>query len=406
MRASATGCSSITAWTTTCALMRDWAAAQGGRAGLAFAEGFRQHLGHSYPQDNLVCDVLGGIVARLIACCAPRYQTALAVDSSISGRIPSTSPFPIRGLCHESASCRRPGHVSCRMLTAGRGRASRDREDKKPQASEVVFCLDTTGSMGGLIEGAKQKIWSISNQIVAGKPSPNLKVGLLAFRDKGDVYITKMTDLTDDLDAIYSTIKTYKAEGGGDIPESVNQALNESVLKFKWSKEKDTLRIIFLVGDAPPHMDYKNDVRYPETCKVAVKKNIIINTVQCGNDAECTKFWQDISSQAGGAYVQIAQDGAPGPRVVTPQDKRLAEINAELENSTLVYGSKEKQAEGPGFSAEVAGWGQVRPGQGQAIRKGPAPGVKVEAPRGDLAAKPGTRGSRYGRWRWVRRWSR
>src|SRR3954462_122694 len=124
----------------------------------------------------------------------------------------------------------------------------------KPKV-EVVFCLDTTGSMGGLIEGAKQKIWAISNQIVAGRPTPNLKVGLLAYRDRGDAYVTKMTELTDDLDQIYATIKEFKAEGGGDTPESVNQALNDSVTRFKWSDDKETLRIVFLVGDAPPHMD-------------------------------------------------------------------------------------------------------------------------------------------------------
>ena len=66
---------------------------------------------------------------------------------------------------------------------------------------EVVFCLDTTGSMGGLIEGAKEKIWSICNQIAGGKPTPDLKVGLVAYRDKGDDYVTKVYDLTDDLDA-------------------------------------------------------------------------------------------------------------------------------------------------------------------------------------------------------------
>ena len=55
---------------------------------------------------------------------------------------------------------------------------------KKPKV-EVVFCLDTTGSMGGLIDGAKAKIWAICNQIAGGKPTPDLKVGLVAFRDKG-----------------------------------------------------------------------------------------------------------------------------------------------------------------------------------------------------------------------------
>src|ERR1700741_1772782 len=72
----------------------------------------------------------------------------------------------------------------------------------KPQV-EVVFCLDTTGSMGGLIEGAKQKIWAICNQIAGGKPSPDLKVGLVAYRDRGDEYITNVFDLTEDLDAIH-----------------------------------------------------------------------------------------------------------------------------------------------------------------------------------------------------------
>jgi hypothetical protein len=39
--------------------MRDWGAARGRRHGVAFAEGFRQHLGHSYPQDNLIGRLLG-----------------------------------------------------------------------------------------------------------------------------------------------------------------------------------------------------------------------------------------------------------------------------------------------------------------------------------------------------------
>src|SRR6059058_1939318 len=103
---------------------------------------------------------------------------------------------------------------------------------------EVVFCLDTTGSMGGLIDGAKQKIWSLCNQIAGGKPTPDLKVGLVAYRDRGDAYVTKVIDLTDDLDAIHTQLMGFRAAGGGDFPESVNQALNEAVTKISWSKDK------------------------------------------------------------------------------------------------------------------------------------------------------------------------
>src|SRR5262249_24354511 len=125
---------------------------------------------------------------------------------------------------------------------------------EKPKV-EVVFCLDTTGSMGGLIDGAKAKIWSICNQIADGKPAPDLKVGLVAYRDRGDEYVTKVFDLSDDLDAIHGHLKKFVAAGGGDAPESVNAALDDAVNKIKWSTDKKTLRMIFLVGDAPPHMD-------------------------------------------------------------------------------------------------------------------------------------------------------
>jgi Mg-chelatase subunit ChlD len=220
--------------------------------------------------------------------------------------------------------------------------------DDKPAPSakprvEVVFCLDTTGSMGGLIEGAKQKIWSISNQIASGKPTPDLRIGLVAYRDKGDAYVTKVIDLTDDLDAVHDQLKQFKAQGGGDIPESVNQALDDAVNKIKWSPDPKTLKILFLVGDAPPHMDYKDDVKYPETCQKAAARGIVINTIQCGNDPECRKYWQDICRKAEGEYVAIAQDGGV-VAIATDYDKRLDEINRELTRTTLTYGDSRRQA--------------------------------------------------------------
>jgi Mg-chelatase subunit ChlD len=223
--------------------------------------------------------------------------------------------------------------------------AEEKKAEPKPAAKakpkvEVVFCLDTTGSMGGLIDGAKQKIWSICNQIAGGKPTPELKVGLVAYRDKGDAYITKVFDLTDDLDAIHGHLKGFQAQGGGDGPEAVNQALDDAVNKIKWSTDKKTLRIIFLVGDAPPHMDYKDDVKYPDTCKKACEKAIIINSIQCGGDPECMKHWKEICAKAEGSYAQIAQTGGV-VAIPTPFDERLAEINREMARTTLVFGRGE-----------------------------------------------------------------
>ena len=221
--------------------------------------------------------------------------------------------------------------------TFGRSTAApAEHKDPKPQV-EVVFCLDTTGSMGGLIDGAKQKIWSIVNQIASGRPAPEIKVGLVAFRDKGDAYVTKVFDLTTDLDEVHKNLQGFQAQGGGDTPESVNQALNESVTKIKWTKDDNTLRIVFLVGDAPPHMDYKDDVKYPETCKLAAAHGILINTVLCGNDGEAKKHWQEICAKAGGTFAQIAQDGGV-KQIETPYDKELAQINGNLLRTNVCYG--------------------------------------------------------------------
>jgi Mg-chelatase subunit ChlD len=234
-------------------------------------------------------------------------------------------------------------------LTLVLGPAATTRADTKPPPPrprvEIVFCLDTTGSMGGLIEGAKQKIWAISNQIASGKPVPDLKIGLVAYRDRGDEYITRVTDLTDDLDAIQGQLRGFRAAGGGDEPESVNQALHDAVQKIHWSTDKKTLRIIFLVGDAPPHMDYPDDVKYPVTCKTAVEKGIIINTVQCGPSPTTRDVWQDICKRSEGSYVQIAQDGGV-VAIATPFDKRLGEINAEVAGTILAYGDSRMRALG------------------------------------------------------------
>jgi len=211
---------------------------------------------------------------------------------------------------------------------------------------EVVFCLDTTGSMSGLIDAAKQKIWAISNQIASGNPTPRVKIGLVAYRDRRDAYVTKITDLTDDLDAIHSELMSFRAQGGGDFPESVNQALNEAVTKISWGKNKKSLKIIFLVGDAPPHMDYPDDVKYPETCKLAAGSGIIINTIQCGHHADTRNHWEKICRLAEGSYVQIDAKGGPIVTVATPFDAELARINTELSRKTLVYGDERRQVTG------------------------------------------------------------
>src|SRR5450432_776924 len=88
----------------------------------------------------------------------------------------------------------------------------------KPAAPtiEVCFVLDTTGSMSGLIDGAKQKIWSIANEIIRTENHPQVRIALVGYRDKGDDYITKIFDMTDDIDLVFKNLQNFQAGGGGD----------------------------------------------------------------------------------------------------------------------------------------------------------------------------------------------
>jgi Mg-chelatase subunit ChlD len=228
------------------------------------------------------------------------------------------------------------------LITAALGiqplRAQEEKPARKPRI-EVVFVLDTTGSMSGLIEGAKQKIWSIANEMISAQPTPELKLGLIGYRDKGDDYVLKSHPLTDDIDALYGELQKFKADGGGDTPEAVNEALDEAIHKMAWSKDRDVLKIIFLVGDAPPQM-YPGTKHYPDLTRTAVERDIIINTVQCGSMAETTPIWKEIAKFGEGSYAAIAQTGNMAV-VETPMDAELAELNRKMGATLIPYGDGE-----------------------------------------------------------------
>jgi len=204
---------------------------------------------------------------------------------------------------------------------------------------EVCFVLDTTGSMGGLIEGAKQKIWSIANEMISAKPTPEIRLGLVAYRDRGDEYVTRTFALTNDIDAIYGQLQSFRAAGGGDEPESVNEALQDAVRKMSWSQDRRVLKIIFLVGDAPPHMDYADGPKYPQVCQEAVKQDILINTVQCGSISRTTPFWKEIAQLSEGSFAAIAQSGNM-MAMPTPMDSELAELNRKVGKTLVAYGNE------------------------------------------------------------------
>jgi len=196
-------------------------------------------------------------------------------------------------------------------------------------------------------------------------------------------------------------LRAFRADGGGDTPESVNEALQEAVNKMSWTRDRKVLKIVFLVGDAPPHMDYPGGPKYPEICQDAMQRDLIINTIQCGSMAETTPIWREIAKLSEGSYAAIAQSGGM-VAVATPMDSELAELNRKLGATMVAYGDVSaqrivisKQAASESAPASVAAdrlsfnsrYGRVVQGEGELLDSLSRGKVKLESIRKDQLPK-------------------
>lgn len=201
---------------------------------------------------------------------------------------------------------------------------------------DVVFAVDTTGSMGGLIDGAKRTVWSIASHIRKTDEQADIRIGLVAYRDVGDDYITRDFPLNGDLDAVFAELSSYQAAGGGDVPENVDAALDITLHKMKWRAAAK--KIVFVVGDAPPSS--RGDVpTFDVLAREAASKRITINTIRAGHDSDTQIAFQQIAALGGGAYSSIQQDGGV-QQVATPYDQQMAELSARIDSTMIIVGDE------------------------------------------------------------------
>jgi hypothetical protein len=202
---------------------------------------------------------------------------------------------------------------------------------------DVVFAVDTTGSMGGLIDGAKRTVWSIASHIRKTDPDADLRIGLVAYKDVGDEYVTKPFWLTNDLDGVYGELASYTASGGNDTPEDVDAALDVAVHKMGW--RDGAKKMVFVVGDAPPAS--RGEVpNYAVSARDAAAAGIIINTIRCGFDGKTQLAFTRLAEIGNGEFSTIQQDGGV-QQVATPFDDQLAEISAQIDDTVMVMGGEE-----------------------------------------------------------------
>jgi len=168
---------------------------------------------------------------------------------------------------------------------------------------DVVFVVDSTGSMGDEIEVVKQKIRDMIFTISNGQPKPIVRYGLVAYRDRGDLFVTKKFPLTDGQNDITANISGLSADAGGDTEESVNEALNTAINDMNWDNSSNTRKIIFLIGDAGPHKDYQEPYNHRSLALLAKDKGIKIFTIGCSGITESGEpEFREIAKLTGGQF--------------------------------------------------------------------------------------------------------
>lgn len=186
-------------------------------------------------------------------------------------------------------------------------------------ALDLVFLLDATGSMDDEIAQIKATVGSIADRIEQLPGSTAPRFGLVAFRDQGDDYITRSWDFTGSIDQFAANLDNVHAGGGGDMPESVNAGLHDAVNLPGWASNESGrhLRMIVLVGDAPPHLDYPNDYEYTSLLQDAVRKGIKIFPIGAsGLDDQGEYIFRQFAQVTQGQFVFMTYAngvaGAPG----------------------------------------------------------------------------------------------
>lgn len=177
---------------------------------------------------------------------------------------------------------------------------------------DLVFLIDATGSMADEIQKLKSSLHSIAADAARLPSRPDLCFGLVAYRDTTDPFVLRSHDFTDDLGAFQKVLNQLQADGGGDTPEAMSEALHETVHRLSWRGDGAT-RMVVLLADAPPQLG-PDRPRYDAAMQVALGKGIKVFSVGAsGLDPQGEFIQRQIAQYTGGRFVFLTYDRADDP---------------------------------------------------------------------------------------------
>jgi Mg-chelatase subunit ChlD len=190
---------------------------------------------------------------------------------------------------------------------------------------DAVFVLDTTGSMGGEIQEVQERVRELADSLGRARAGERIRFGIVAYRDRGDEYVTRLSSITEDMEATRRFLASLSANGGGDGPESVVAALAAALEGMSWDPSSDTDRQIFLVGDAPPHLDYPGEATPEALIETALRERIVINTIGCRSlPSQGIEFFRRLAYATEGSYQHIGRLQVAEPGALTEAMSRAA----------------------------------------------------------------------------------
>jgi hypothetical protein len=207
---------------------------------------------------------------------------------------------------------------------------------------ELAICLDTSGSMDGLIEAAKIKLWDIVNDLALAKPVPKLRVALLTYGNDGhnaeNGWVNIDTSFTEDLDLVSQKLFALKTNGGTELVARVIKAAHE---QLPWTPSDDALKLVVVAGNESADQDQQFSFR--DVCKATISKGIMVNSIYCGNPADdIAPGWKEVATLADGHFAAI--DHNTGTVVIsTPFDDELTTLSAALNTTYIAYGAEGKR---------------------------------------------------------------
>jgi Mg-chelatase subunit ChlD len=225
-------------------------------------------------------------------------------------------------------SVRKDGRLGHALLARGQRSGVEVRLDAPaalPRAKlDLVFLIDATGSMADEIDKLKATLRTIVAEVSRLPSRPDLCLGLVAYRDRGDAFLLRSHDFTNDVGGfLQGALYPLHAGGGGDYPEAMNEALHETVHRLSWRGDGAT-RMVVLLADAPPHLDY-GAPHYDDDMLAALGKGIKVFSVGAsGLDKQGELIQRQIAQYTGGKFVFLtyanAHDPASGPGRETTHD--------------------------------------------------------------------------------------